>query len=255
METQDTTDSYDAYYESGTYATRYPAPNLRSLDFLEQRTAPKDQVLDIGAGEGRYAIPLAKQGRSVVAVEPSKKALSSLVKNARFSGVEQLVAAHSSLDEVGAPTLHKTALAALMFGVLGHINFEGRQKLLNELSCGLRKNTWVIGSVPSRLRRFRKEQKHLVIPDGGSAPRFEYARPILEGSTLEVALQYTAFTPSELTEELEASGLRVCEILPESVLPETAVTNSARIAAVDRSLCRALPITSLAYGLLYIARV
>src|SRR5436305_2593495 len=43
-----------------------------ALQALRQLARPDDTVLDIGAGGGRYALPLALATREVVAIEPSE---------------------------------------------------------------------------------------------------------------------------------------------------------------------------------------
>ena len=43
-----------------------------TLEVLRSIVQPGDGVLDIGAGGGRYALPLALQAREVIAVEPSE---------------------------------------------------------------------------------------------------------------------------------------------------------------------------------------
>jgi 2-polyprenyl-3-methyl-5-hydroxy-6-metoxy-1,4-benzoquinol methylase len=44
----------------------------RLLEFLSTYVTPKKTVLDIGAGTGRHALPIAKLAKSVTAVEPSE---------------------------------------------------------------------------------------------------------------------------------------------------------------------------------------
>ena len=48
------------------------------LDALRRHALPKDTWLDIGAGAGRYALPLARSVRRVVAIDPSGSMLSAL---------------------------------------------------------------------------------------------------------------------------------------------------------------------------------
>jgi len=47
-------------------------------------------VLDIGAGAGAYAVPLAKVARSVTVVEPSKGQIARLLKRAEKNGLENI---------------------------------------------------------------------------------------------------------------------------------------------------------------------
>ncbi len=48
------------------------------LDALRARARPGDTWLDIGAGAGRYALPIARTVREVIALDPSRSMLSAL---------------------------------------------------------------------------------------------------------------------------------------------------------------------------------
>lgn len=52
-----------------------------ALDALRAQVQPGETWLDIGAGAGRYALPLALAGASVIAVEPSRSMASALRAN------------------------------------------------------------------------------------------------------------------------------------------------------------------------------
>ncbi|MCE2466365.1 MAG: hypothetical protein J4G01_09950, partial [Dehalococcoidia bacterium] len=57
------------------YAQNFVADPRRDndvlLDILKQQVNPHHVVMDVGAGAGRYAIPLAMMCRQLIAVEPS----------------------------------------------------------------------------------------------------------------------------------------------------------------------------------------
>lgn len=50
-------------------------------------TAPEDTCLDIGAGAGRYALPLALRVREVIALDPSPSMLEALREQADLHGI------------------------------------------------------------------------------------------------------------------------------------------------------------------------
>jgi SAM-dependent methyltransferase len=64
----------------------------RLLDLMLARLQPGMTVLDVGAGTGRYAVPLAKAGAQVIAVEPSEAMRGFLEQNAAEEGVTGSIA-------------------------------------------------------------------------------------------------------------------------------------------------------------------
>ncbi len=70
------------------------------LDFVLQSIDSNLTVLDIGAGDGRWTIPLAAKARSVTAVEPSAEMLELLIENSKVSGVN-ISTIQSSWEEAG----------------------------------------------------------------------------------------------------------------------------------------------------------
>ncbi|RJS80139.1 class I SAM-dependent methyltransferase, partial [Methanophagales archaeon] len=54
------------------------------------KLAPEYTVLDVGAGTGRLAIPIAKRVKSVTAIDPSKGMLACLQENMEKEGVKNI---------------------------------------------------------------------------------------------------------------------------------------------------------------------
>lgn len=66
-----------------------------------EQVGPDEQVVDMFAGVGPYAIPMAKRGATVVAVDVNESAIEYLVENARWNGVtDRLTAIHGDVREV-----------------------------------------------------------------------------------------------------------------------------------------------------------
>jgi SAM-dependent methyltransferase len=122
--------SYDRYYATGLYDSRYPAPNPHVLQLiLSELGSAGGRILDFGCGTGRYALALAQQpGVSVFAYDISAAAIQDLSRrwnkmaaaaamparletlSGNFEDLEQRLEGDAGFD-----------LVVLLFGVLGHI--------------------------------------------------------------------------------------------------------------------------------------
>lgn len=76
------------------YAAQFRADPRRSgdalVDYLLEFVGPDDTVMDVGAGGGRLALPIALKCRSLVAVEPSESMASVLTQQAQESRIENV---------------------------------------------------------------------------------------------------------------------------------------------------------------------
>lgn len=75
----------------------YPAELVDAVSDVAEATGPK--ILDLGAGIGHFALPLAERGFEVIAVEPAKAMLDELVREATERGVK-LHALHASAERL-----------------------------------------------------------------------------------------------------------------------------------------------------------
>jgi SAM-dependent methyltransferase len=87
-----------------------------ALDALLALAEPEDRWLDIGAGAGRYALPLALRVAELIAVEPSASMRNALRSGAGEHGVSNLRIVGApwpeALAELGDPPVADVALAA-----------------------------------------------------------------------------------------------------------------------------------------------
>ena len=87
-----------------------------ALDELIALAEPDDRWLDIGAGAGRYALPLALRVREVLAVEPSASMRNALRTGKEEHGLDnvRIVAGTwpAVLPELGEPPVAEVALVA-----------------------------------------------------------------------------------------------------------------------------------------------
>lgn len=70
------------------------------LEALRARARPGDSWLDIGAGAGRYALPLARLVREVIALDPSTSMLDALREGLTDHGIGNVVPIHARWPDV-----------------------------------------------------------------------------------------------------------------------------------------------------------
>ena len=70
------------------------------LDFLLENLEQDYTVLDIGAGTGRFAVPMAKVAREVTAIEPSSSMSAFLLENAAAEGVSNIRLVEAGWEDV-----------------------------------------------------------------------------------------------------------------------------------------------------------
>jgi FkbM family methyltransferase len=80
---------------------------------------PNETVLDVGAGTGRLAIPMAKVARSVTALDQSGGMLACLKENMQAEGIENIRCIQKSWQDVGKGEIeeHDVVLSSNSLGV------------------------------------------------------------------------------------------------------------------------------------------
>ncbi len=86
------------------------------LDLIAKRVLAPARVLDVGAGTGRHAIPLAAMGYRVTAVEPSRAMRQMLLEEAAGRGVELDVVA-GEWEEVRVPPAEVVLCSHVLYAV------------------------------------------------------------------------------------------------------------------------------------------
>jgi 2-polyprenyl-3-methyl-5-hydroxy-6-metoxy-1,4-benzoquinol methylase len=72
----------------------------KAVEAVREIISPDFEVLDIGAGPGTLAIPLAEKVRKVTVVEPSKEMIKYLMKDAEEEGVKNIEVIDKNWQEV-----------------------------------------------------------------------------------------------------------------------------------------------------------
>jgi len=251
--------AYDRYYGSGLYDQRYPHPNDRTLSVIMAEAKRARNILDFGAGDGRYAIPLLNRTKATIfAYDICGSALATLrdrITDPAEAARLHLVHGPNNDYSNGAPI----DLALVMFGVLGHIPHRAdRIATLGRIRESLKGSNpgRLILSVPNAKRRFYAEQRGTHVGGTWRGVTLEQGDIVYQRQAESEAIElfYHLYTPADLRDEVRAAGFDILSMSSESVLPEAAVTGSRTNAVLDRLLCPFVP-PSLGYGIIVTAKV
>jgi SAM-dependent methyltransferase len=88
-----------------------PGSYEQTLAALTALVQPTDTLLDIGAGTGRFALPLARRVRWVTALDYSPTMLAILRQKARDTSITNITAVEAALESMTVPS-HDVVLAA-----------------------------------------------------------------------------------------------------------------------------------------------
>ena len=100
---------------------------ITSMKYIHEYLKPGDKILDIGAGTGRYSVPLSEEGYDVTAVELVPYNLGIL--KSKGSKVKAMKGDALKLNKLEDETFDLT----LLFGPMYHLyTFEDKRKALEE---------------------------------------------------------------------------------------------------------------------------
>ena len=256
-ELPDMSGSYDRYISSGLYDRRYPRPNRRTLRKMKRSLPAGGRFLDVGAGTGRYTLPLLQvTGTSGIALDICPVARTTLAERlGEFVRAERLAIRGEDADALAADHPQTFDLALLAFGVLAHVAGRAeRLRLLRAIRSMLKADGTLILSVPNARRRFRAEQRSSApLVDAGKLEPSDilYKRGQDDG---EIQLFYHLYTLAEVRDDLAEAGFRVTNVGAESLLSERTVVSNPLTGWLDAMACRIAP-TSLGYDLLAVAKL
>ncbi|MEY2804079.1 MAG: hypothetical protein RL657_1415 [Pseudomonadota bacterium] len=254
--TEDLRRIYDRYFASADYDARYPHPNQGTLRCLWAHGIGKaEHVLDIGSGNGRYAVPVLLHSRTeLTACDISPVALKGL--RLRLSDQPDCLRRLHTLegDALSLPPGARFDFMLMLFGVLGHIATQTeRLATLRQLRALARPGCVLVLSVPSVWRRRPIEAmqswwRHRRGSEDWHDIHFE--RRI---DQTPARFFYHLYGLNELRRDLTASGWHIESLEAESILPEWLITPRPWLNRLDAACSRACP-SALGYGIRVVAR-
>ncbi|HSW18333.1 MAG TPA: class I SAM-dependent methyltransferase [Ramlibacter sp.] len=242
---------YDVYFASRDYEQRYPRPNAGTLDFLWRHgVALARHVVDVGCGNGRYAMPVLGRSRArMVCCDISRGAINALELKLRGSTVRDRVTLVVGGAEDLAPEARFDRLL-LLFGVLSHVGPRAaRVDMLRQLRQRCVPDARLLLSVPSFWRRRPRELLgSLLALARGRGEGLGDVRFTRKVAGRPQTFYYHLYTVAGLREELAQGGWQLHAPEAESLLPEWLVTQSRIAARFDQMLQKMCP-AALGYGI------
>ena len=263
---------YDSYFASHDYKRRYPSPNPATLKFLldQGQAASAKSILDVGCGDGRYALALLDATpANITGCDISSAALHEFsAQLATRSDARRVTLVHSCVEAltpaidgnvVASATDARHDLSLLLFGVLSHAGDQAaRVAMLKAVVRQTKPDGRLLLTVPSIWRRrpvellqrlwrrnVRGEQNNFQLGD------MTFAR-VIDGH--EQTFFYHLYSLPRLRQELDMAGWTLQTVQAESLLPEWLVTQYRWIGRLDNWVRPLLP-ASLGYGIRAVARV
>jgi SAM-dependent methyltransferase len=246
---------YDHYFSSTAYRQRYPFPNPATLQFVLANGAQQAKaILDVGCGDGRYAIALLNVvDAHITGCDISGGALQEFQKRLDIHPfADRVNLVHGGLELL--PAASQFDMSLVLFGVLSHAGDQAaRVKMLKDILNVTTPNGCLLLSVPNIFRRRPVELlKYLpkrLLKRSEKLGDIEFTRQI---AGKPCSFVYHLFSVKELNRELALAGWRCTAMAAESLLPEYFITQHPWVGKLDAFIRPFLP-AWLGYGIRLIA--
>jgi len=181
-----------------------------SIDAFMHYALQVDEIIDIGAGTGRVALPMAEAGVKVFAVEPSPAMRGELAKRLdQRPELREFVTIAPA--DAASFNFGRTFEAVFMSGSFGHlIDDQERLRALTNVWQHLETGGWLIFDVALGLMKDMPMAPAGEVTVGDTTYRRSVERKVAPGAILEVTTVYEALrggTPEERIEETSRVGI------------------------------------------------
>ena len=131
----------------------------KAVEAVREIISPDFEVLDIGAGPGTLAIPLAEKVRKVTVVEPSREMIKYLVKEVEEEGVKNIEVIDKSWQEISDSDISKEfdiiACSHLLW------QFKDVDEQLKRMEDASRKDCCAVHPAGSRSKEMRRKASQI----------------------------------------------------------------------------------------------
>lgn len=191
----------ESYDDLVSYSNFWKASDWNILCEWFKKMPVDGTVLDLGCGTGRCTIPLAREGRHVVATDISIGMLKKALKKSREAGVSSIT--YFMADAEDLPLKDNLFSAVISFGMLHHVNdpsitIKGIGKVLKTggIFYALENNASPIRFIFDLLMKIRK----LWNEEAGSHPLFNIkeVRGFIKSNGMEPVMRTSTFLPPHL---------------------------------------------------------
>jgi SAM-dependent methyltransferase len=174
-----------------------------NVGFFGRYASPGEEVLDVGAGTGRIAIPLAERGVRVVCVEPSPAMREQLrLKLTERPELDERVSVVAG--DAASFDLKRTFPLAILSGTYDHfLDREERLASLRNIARHLQPTGILVFDVFLGLMEGSPLSPAGEIQRGGRTYRRFVGRRLLPGRKVEVTLVFEVYQGAELLERVE----------------------------------------------------
>jgi len=178
-----------------------------NIDFFAKYALKAKEILDVGAGTGRIAIPIAGMGARVICIEPSPAMRKEFAKKLALMTVPSANIEIFNGDAISF-NLNRTFPAAFMSGSFDHLlNIEERLDALSNINKHLEDNGELIFDIFLGLMR-----NSPIMPAGKvSEGSLEYRRLVgsnpLDDNTIEITLIFETYSHGQLISQIEEKSL------------------------------------------------
>lgn len=200
-------EGYDDIYRED-FGSSYQRLTRITLDFIRSQAAPPARIVDFGAGTGRLSLPLASEGYSVTAVEPS----GGMLERLRAQDPESKIATRQCRIQDFTPTGDFDLALSLFTVLLYLIDRDSLENSLRIAYGSLRPGGKLLLDIPmqvafnSRIKTTTRMQRRVTVLALGNGLYNYIEDTVFDGRNFHDAFPIRHWPQAEVLEVLQGLG-------------------------------------------------